>query len=131
MRAEAVIYVKDLARMVAFYEQCFGFALAGSGARHARLESEAWTLQLVAVPAEVGARISIAVPPRRRADVPLKLVFEVTSIDAAAAQLSRLGGQLDDDETRWSFSGYVRCDAVDPEGNVIQLREPRDSGTRG
>jgi len=124
MRAQAVIYVKDLARMVAFYEQCFGFAITNADESYAELESDAWTLQLVSVPAEVGARISIAVPPRRRTDVPLKLVFEVASLDAAAAQLSRLGGQLDDDETRWSFSGFVRCDAVDPEGNVIQLIEP-------
>ena len=60
----------------------------------------------------------------RGGGAPLKLAFQVASIDVAAARLSRLGGQLDDAETRWSFSGFVRCDAVDPEGNVIQLLEP-------
>jgi len=123
MRAQAVIYVKDLARMTAFYEQCFGFAVTHSDASHAQLESDAWALQLVSAPAEVAAATAIAVPPRRRADVPLKLAFQVASIDAAAPWLSRLGGQLDDAQTRWSSSGFLRCDGIDPEGNVIQLLE--------
>jgi hypothetical protein len=36
---------------------------------------------------------------------------------------------LDEAEKRWSFSGFVRCDALDPEGNVIQLIEPGDAET--
>ncbi len=82
--------------MVSFYEQCFGFAVADSDVSHAELESDAWTLQLVSVPAEVAATINIAVPLRRRVDVPLKLVFRVPELEAAAAKLSRLGGQVDD-----------------------------------
>jgi predicted enzyme related to lactoylglutathione lyase len=124
MTAEAVLYVKDLARMVAFYEQCFGFSVARREASYAQLRSDAWTLVLVSVPAEIADTITITVPPRRRADVPLKLAFQVPSLEAGAVALVRLGGYVDAAARRWSFGGFVRCDAVDPEGNVIQLLEP-------
>jgi catechol 2,3-dioxygenase-like lactoylglutathione lyase family enzyme len=61
---EAVIYVKDLGRMVAFYERGLGFAVVEEDEGHAVLESGAWSLQLVRVPAEVAAEINIAVPRR-------------------------------------------------------------------
>ena len=34
-----------------------------------------------------------------------------------------LGGVMEPAEKEWSYNRVVICDAVDPEGNVIQFRE--------
>jgi predicted enzyme related to lactoylglutathione lyase len=52
---------------------------------------------------------------------PIKLTFDVASIEAARATIVDRGGRLD--ATEWEFRGYRHCDCVDPEGNVDQLRE--------
>jgi len=36
---------------------------------------------------------------------------------------SALGGTMEPRDKEWSFNGVSVCDAVDPEGNVIQFRE--------
>jgi hypothetical protein len=35
-----------------------------------------------------------------------------------------LGGRIKDGSKRWQFRGHAVQDAVDPEGNVYQLRAP-------
>jgi hypothetical protein len=32
-------------------------------------------------------------------------------------------GTMEPPDTEWSFNGVAVCDAVDPEGNVIEFRE--------
>jgi predicted enzyme related to lactoylglutathione lyase len=116
--AEAVLYVRDLERMAAFYEGCVGLEPGESGSGYRGLRSETWTLWLVAGE-QSAAKGSVT---SRRSHNPLKIAFEVPSIEAAAARAAELGGSLD--ERRWNFGGLDRRDAVDPEGNVIQLVEP-------
>jgi predicted enzyme related to lactoylglutathione lyase len=52
----------------------------------------------------------------------VKLAFEVGSIERVAGSIEAFGGEMV--QTGWDFAGYRRRDAVDPEGNVIQLLEP-------
>jgi hypothetical protein len=73
---------------------------------------------------EVAVTIHLSVPPRRRDETPIKLSFDVAGIDDLRPVVVRLGGQIDPPETGWGFRGYRPCDGVDPEGNVIQFREP-------
>ena len=87
--------------------------------------NEGWTLHLVTVPAAVAATIERSDPPRRRAETPLKPVFEVVGIEALRERIAELGGELDPPERGRSFGGAVRLDALDPEGNVIQLLRGR------
>jgi hypothetical protein len=47
----------------------------------------------------------------------------VPSIDDTLAAASLLGGRAKEGSKRWQFRGYAVQDAVDPEGNVYQLRE--------
>ena len=42
--------------------------------------------------------------------------------DAIRSVIADAGGQFD--EHVWTFGGYHRCDAVDPEGNIIQVLQP-------
>jgi len=117
------VYVKDVARMCAFYERCAGMTVAETAERYAVLESDAWTLSLVAVPDAIAASIELAVPPRRREAAAVKLAFAVASIDAARTIAASLGGEVDRAETTWEYRGRRRVNASDPEGNVFGLIE--------
>ena len=121
MHAELVIYVQRLEPMRAFYVGCLGLEAVERDDTTAMLRSEAWTLHLVTAPAAVAATIELSDPPRRRAETPLKPVFEVAGIEALRGRIAELGGRLDPRERGRSFGGALRLDALDPEGNVIQL----------
>jgi predicted enzyme related to lactoylglutathione lyase len=122
MTAAAVLYVRDLARMRAFYEQCFALTPAEPGDGYCVLASADWDLSLVAVP-PAAAAIVIADPPERRAATPVKLAFEVASIEALRAAVTAAGGRLDPAGHAWEFRGRRHLDCLDPEGNVVQLRQ--------
>jgi predicted enzyme related to lactoylglutathione lyase len=124
VKAAAVLYVTHLDRMSAFYQQCFGFEAADGADDFCILESDGWTLSLVVVPDEIAATIHLSVPPRRRDGTPIKLAFEVGTIDDLRSVVHQLGGQVDPGATEWDFRGVRHCDGVDPEGNVIQLLQP-------
>ncbi len=123
MSASAVIYVIDLPRMGAFYEQCFGLVPVETADSHMVLESGAWLLTLVRAPSRIADTIAITDPPSRRTDAPIKPVFAVRSIAATRATAAPLGGHIDPVDTQWQFRGSLRCDGIDPEGNVLQLRQ--------
>jgi predicted enzyme related to lactoylglutathione lyase len=123
MSASCVIYVIDLPKMGAFYEQCFGLVTVESDDSYRLLESEAWTLTLVKAPSRIAAKVEITSPPRRRTDAPIKLTFAVANIAATRVRAAELGGQIDAADTQWVFLGSLRCDGIDPEGNVILLRQ--------
>jgi predicted enzyme related to lactoylglutathione lyase len=124
MVAAAILYVKDLAVMHAFYEECFGMSAVESGQEDfCVLESGDWELSLVRVPAAIAATFVVTDPPRRRANVPVKLAFEVASIDGLRAVVTRAGGQVDPSGTARKFRGRRLLDCLDPEGNVVQLRQ--------
>jgi predicted enzyme related to lactoylglutathione lyase len=53
----------------------------------------------------------------------MKPVYVVASIDAARSAVAAFGGRVYDASTVATFGNVTYCDAVDPEGNVIQLAE--------
>ena len=122
--AAAVLYVKNLRRMQAFYATCFKMDVVDEDAEYCVLESESLTLSLVAVPKRIAAAIHPSVPPPRRAEVPVKLAFAVASIIVLRPIVAELGGSVDPTNTQWEFRDSIHVDGVDPEGNVIQLLEP-------
>ncbi|MBS2938264.1 VOC family protein [Nocardioides sp. J2M5] len=120
MPGHAAIYVGDLDRMVAFYTRVLGLARVDDEPGFATMESDDWVLTLVRSPE--------AVPPSdpapRRSDTAVKPVFAVTDLDATADVATALGAVADPVDARWTHRGEVRCDLVDPEGNVLGLRAP-------
>lgn len=121
-RAGLFIYAVDAPRVAAFYA-----AVAGMQQLHARdelivLESPDIQLLIHAIPPHIAAGIEIGSPPRKREDTALKFFFTVPSLAEARAQAARLGGEVFDEN--WQGPGFVICNAMDPEGNVFQLREP-------
>jgi hypothetical protein len=62
-------------------------------------------------------------PPTRRAGAAFKPVFFVQSLGSVRTIVVAHGGTMAPRDSEWFFNGVVVCDAVDPEGNVIQFRE--------
>lgn len=122
MATEAVLYVRDLEAMTAFYRQCIGLPAVETGDGYCGLQADALILWLVRGQHVPGADTHRAAPARRRSDAPVKLAFDVGSVERAARSIVACGGSIA--PSTWDFAGYRRCDAVDPEGNVIQLLEP-------
>jgi predicted enzyme related to lactoylglutathione lyase len=124
MSHAAVVYAKDLDRMVTFYA---ALGLAVDEARRgdfAVLTGPDLELSVVQIPAHIASRIQLSDPPQPRESTPIKLVFFVSSIDEALVATHSLGGRSKEGSKRWRFRGHAVQDAVDPEGNVYQLREP-------
>jgi predicted enzyme related to lactoylglutathione lyase len=122
----AVVYVTDLRRMTAFYEVCFGMSMVQVDDEFCVLAADDWDLSLVSVPAAVAATFVITDPPRRREGSPMKLVFDVASIESLRPVVAARGGGIDPGETVWEFRGHRHLDCIDPEGNVVQMRQRVD-----
>lgn len=120
-RAGLFIYAVEPERLARFYQ-----GVAGMRCRHVEaelrvLESDDIQLLLHRIPPAVAARIHISVPPQRREDTALKFFLSVPDLSAAAGVIRELGGELFAE--RWQGPGFIMANAMDPEGNVLQLRQ--------
>jgi catechol 2,3-dioxygenase-like lactoylglutathione lyase family enzyme len=123
-----VIYAKDLERLVAFYA-ALGLKIdEAERGDFAVLLGAGLELSIIQIPKEIAAQIEISTPPQARTRTPLKLCFFVPSIDKALEATRALGGRIKEDAKRWQFRGHALQDAIDPEGNVYQLRERLQPG---
>lgn len=112
--ARAVLFVKDLPRMTAFYRDTLGFTVTSGSAGWIEFDAGPVSLALHAIPAALAAGIVIDTPPRVREAAPVKLSFAVADVAAERARLSAAGVVMREARS-WG------CDGVDPEGNVFQL----------
>ena len=120
-QAGLFIYAKDLPRLAGFYESLLGMSRAHSASDLVVLRSPDIQLTLHAIPATISASISISIPPQKREDAALKFFFTVPSIAEAAAKAPALGGEVLPEQ--WQGPGFRVCNAVDPEGNIFQVRQ--------
>ncbi len=123
--AAAVVYCLDEHRVAAFYAALGGLAeVESADGDFVTLESGHLQVSFVRVPAHVAAAYPLADPVERRSDTPVKLVLPVPDLAAARATAPALGGSVDPVERQWDWRGGRHVDAVDPEGNVVSLRQP-------
>ena len=118
----AVLYAKDMAVLVGFYEW-LGFELVDQANDFAILKKASTELSIIQAPPVIADSIDLGEPAEFRTQTPIKLVFLVESIEAVSSRLSEHGGRMDRGHARWEFGGYYVQDAVDPEGNIFQLRQ--------
>lgn len=122
--AGAVIYVKDLRGMTAFYREVCGLALTEDAETYAVLASPAIRLVIHAIPPQIAETFEITRPPELREEAAIKLSLPVAHLATARVLAARLGGSVGPVEREWTFGAMRVCDGWDPEGNVIQLHEP-------
>ena len=114
----AMVFAKDMDRMTIFYRDGLGLTIVSEKS------SEGWVVfdadgvlfALHAIPSAIAHDIKITDPPQARSDTPIKLVFQTAEMDAICARLEERGGRL------LPQRGSGSRDALDPEGNVFQLR---------
>lgn len=121
-RAGLFIYAKNLGRLAAFYEKLLGLARVRATDELVVLSSPDLQLIVHAMPAQVAAQTEIASPPVFRDNAALKFFYTVPSLSEAQTVADSLGGQVLSEH--WQGPGFVVRNAVDPEGNIFQLRAP-------
>ncbi len=111
----AIVFAKDLPRLVAFYRDAFGLRVTTDSPMWVELDAGGAALGVHAIPKPIADQIVVTSPPKRREDTPIKLVFEVPDLDAAVAELAGRGAVMD------APNAWGSCDGLDPEGNVFQI----------
>jgi len=122
-KAGAVLFAKDIARVAKFYAGVVPMTIRLEKSDLIVLESAQSQLVVHPVPPEVARSVEITVPPKRRTNVPTKLIFPVASLAEARAKAPAFGGELNPPEKEFEARGFRACDGHDPEGNVVQFRE--------
>ena len=118
-RPGAVIFTGDKERLARFYEAMTGLAVRAADRTVTVLASDGFELVIHALPDEPPARR----PSVAREDVYIKPIFPVASLSEARERAAALGGQLRPRNEEWEARGFRACEAIDPDGNVIQFRE--------
>src|SRR5262245_21705256 len=118
----AVLYAKDLRRLVAFYATVAGLKVQAIEEGFAVLGAVPSQLVIVRIPGHIAETIEIETPPVRREDTPIKLIFGVADFAAARQSALDRGGAVNGPEHEWEFEGIRVCDGHDPEGNIFALR---------
>lgn len=122
-RTGGVLFAQNLERVAAFYAAVLGLGEASRADDHIVLESPGFQLVVHRVTRGGIATGENGQPAARRAAAAFKPVFFVPSLPHLRAVVEAHGGSM---EREWAFQGTAVCDAVDPEGNVLQLRAPTD-----
>jgi catechol 2,3-dioxygenase-like lactoylglutathione lyase family enzyme len=119
--ARVILFVKDMQRMLAFYEGTLGLVVEPGDhdpAEFVTLRAGSCELALHLIPERWARDIHIADPPEARESTPIKITFVAADVEAARVELTAGGARMG--EVR-RFPPRVSCDGVDPEGNVFQI----------
>jgi catechol 2,3-dioxygenase-like lactoylglutathione lyase family enzyme len=122
-RTGAVLFATGLDQVAAFYSTVLGLSEANRDDDHILLESPGFQLVVHRIPGRSATTTETDERHGRRASAAFKPVFFVHSLASVRTLAKARGGAMEPREKEWSFNGVPVCDAVDPEGNVIQFRE--------
>jgi len=113
----AMVFVKDLGEMTAFYRDVIGFRPIEETRRDDWIEFDAGdaAFALHAIPYHVVNEDRKSQPPAARESQNCKLIFTTDDIDKEKIRLASAGVTILDR----AWGGW---DAVDPEGNVFGVR---------
>ena len=116
-----VIFTTNVPRLAQFYESVLAAeqTLESSGDIRVRNEHDEVLVHAARAGSVFSASATGSSSPR--ANAALKPVFEVASLADALAQVEHAGGSVTDFTFR--IDGSTRHDVVDPDGNVVQLRD--------
>jgi predicted enzyme related to lactoylglutathione lyase len=113
-----VLFVEGLTQSANFYAALLGGELLDQSPTFVRVASDSSEVLIHQIP---GATPEASYQTREGAA--MKPVYFVASINSARTSVANLGGRVYDASTVATYGNVNYCDAVDPEGNVIQLAE--------
>lgn len=120
-RAGLFVYAQDVERLAAFYASLLGMTRRHATPQMAVLASPDLQLVVHAMPPERAAQVAITTPPVPRDDAAFKFFHTVPSLEQARETAAALGGAVWPEQ--YPGPGFIVCNAVDPEGNIFQVRE--------
>lgn len=113
-----VLFVEGLTQTANFYAALLGGELLDQSPTFVRVASDSSEVLIHQIP---GATPEASYQTREGAA--MKPVYFVASINSARTAVANLGGRVYDASTVATYGNVNYCNAVDPEGNVIQLAE--------
>jgi predicted enzyme related to lactoylglutathione lyase len=119
-----VVFAKNKKRVSAFYQQALGLTVEESDSSHDLLRGHGYEVVIHTIPRKYAAGITIEKPPEPRAETPLKPTFVVASLADVRRAAEATGGCLKPEAAAWHFRGHTVLDGWDPEGNVVQFKQP-------
>jgi len=120
-RAGLFIYANNAERVARFYELVAGMIRLHATDELIVLQSPDIQLLVHQIPPPIAADIVITTPPVKRENTALKFFFTVPNLSEARAIATHLGGDIYHEN--WQGPGFIVCNAIDPEGNIFQVRE--------
>jgi predicted enzyme related to lactoylglutathione lyase len=115
----AVIFTGNHKRLAIFYEAVTGLAVRFTDDQLTVLGSDTFELVIHRLSGEP----AVNEPPLAREDSYIKPFFPVSNLAEARERATSLGGRLRPQSEEWTARGFRACEAIDPDGNVIQFRE--------
>jgi len=119
-----VVYAKNKKRVSAFYRDTLVLTVVETAPTHDVLSGPGIDLVVHAIPRRHATGITIEKPPLPREDTPFKPSFAVADLAAVRVAAQRCGGFLKPAEAAWPWRGAWVLDGWDPEGNIVQFRQP-------
>ena len=118
---EVVIWADKFDESAEFYRLLLAGSLEHASEGFVEVCSANNCIKLHKVPAEWASEISN--PPVIREDNPLKPIFVVDSIAKARAAVGETAGHVETADKEFRHGDSTYCNAVDPDGNVVQLSQ--------
>jgi hypothetical protein len=119
VRPGAVIFTRDKDRLTKFYKAMTELPERFADDQVTVLASDSFELVIHSISKGPAA----GKPPIDREDTYVKPFFPVPSLSEARDKAVALGGKLKPQNEEWEWRGFRACDAIDPDGNVVQFRE--------
>lgn len=119
----AVLFVKDLVKVTAFYAGALGMTRVSGDGDHTVLGCDGFELVVHQIPKPIADSIVIAQPPVRRVWGAIRLDFPVSSLGDTRRLARSLGGEVDDAPPAWAAPGTNLIFGHDPEGNQFGVSQ--------
>ena len=118
------VFAKNKKRVSAFYQQVLGLAVVESKPSYDLLRGNGCEIVVHSIPRKYAAAIKLAKPVQPREETPFKPTFLVGNLESVRVAAARTGGYLKSLERAWHYRGCLVLDGWDPEGNIVQFKQP-------
>ena len=123
-QVRAVLFVKDLERVAAFYAGALEMTRMSGDKDHVVLDHGGFQLVVHQIPKHIADTIEIKQPPERRMGGAVRLDYAVSSAEDSRRLARTLGGNIDDAPPAWAERSANFYFGYDPEGNQFGVSAP-------
>lgn len=123
----AILFVKDLQKVAAFYIGALALTRVSGDADHTVLECDGFELVVHQIPKPIAETIVVTQPPVRRVWGAIRLDFPVASVGDSRKLARALGGEIDDAPPAWADRNANLFFGHDPEGNQFGVSQRKSA----